>query len=58
MDKEVDDITMQKTACHGFIDSQPAWELYMEFNEMCVSGFKVSAKNRDAILELQKMALN
>ena len=49
---------MQKTACHGFIDSQPDWELYMEFYEKGVSGFKVSAKNRDAILELQKMALN
>ena len=58
VDKEVDDIPMQKTACHGFIDSQPDWELYMEFYEKGVSGFKVSAKNRDAILELQKMALN
>ena len=43
VDKEVDDIPMQKTACHGFIDSQPDWELYMEFYEKGVSGFKVSA---------------
>lgn len=58
VDRLIDDIPMQKSACRKFIDSKPDWELYKEFYEKGVSGFKVSAKDRDAIVELQRMALN
>lgn len=52
-----DDIPMQKTSCRAFIDSREGWELHKEFYEKGVSGFKVSAKDRDAIQDLQKMAI-
>jgi DNA invertase Pin-like site-specific DNA recombinase len=51
------DIPMQKQACHAFIDSLPDWELYDELSELGVSGFNVSAKDRDAIQEIQQAAL-
>jgi hypothetical protein len=47
------DIPMQKQACRGFIDRNNEWELYKELSEFGVSGYKVSAKNRDAIQEIQ-----
>ena len=52
-----DDIPMQKTSCRAFIDSKNDWKLYKEFYEKGISGFKVSAKDRDAIQDLQKMAI-
>jgi len=51
------DIPMQKKACHAFIDSHSDWEFYDEIAELGVSGFKVSAKNRDAIQTIQHAAL-
>ena len=36
---------------------ESGWENREEFSEKGVSGFKVSAKDRDAIQEIQKMAL-
>lgn len=54
---EKDDIPMQKQYCREFCKRQPGWEIVREFAEKGVSGFKVSAKDRDAIQEIQKMAL-
>ncbi len=56
VDKRVDDIPMQKTACHGFTD-QRGWPIVFEFCEKGVSGFKISAEDRDAIQELKELAL-
>lgn len=54
---EKDDIPMQKQYCREFTKRQPDWEIVKEFSEKGVSGFKISAKDRDAIQEIQKMAL-
>lgn len=54
---EKDDIPMQKQFCREFVQRQTGWEIVKEFSEKGVSGFKVSAKNRDAVQEIQKMAL-
>ena len=51
------DIPLQKQACHEFIESHPDWEFYDELSELGVSGFKVSAKDRDAIQVIQQTAL-
>ena len=51
-----DDIPMQKQACREFADSH-GWIIVKEFEEKGVSGFKVSAKNRDAIQDLKEAAL-
>ena len=55
---EKDDIPMQKQVCRGFSERQDGWKIIKEFLEKGISGFKVSAKKRDAIQELQRMALN
>lgn len=52
---EKDDIPMQKQKCHEFAE-QNGWEIVEEFSEKGVSGFKVSAKDRDAIQEIQRDA--
>ena len=54
---EKDDIPMQKQFCREFVQRQTGWEIVKEFSEKGVSGFKISAKNRDAVQEIQKMAL-
>lgn len=54
---EKDDIPMQKQSCHEHCGRQPDWVIVREFSEKGVSGFKVSAKDRDAIQEIQRMAL-
>jgi len=53
---EKDDIPMQKQACHEFAERQ-GWVVVGEFFENGISGFKVSAKDRDAIQDIQKMAV-
>lgn len=50
-----DDIPMQKQRCHEFADTM-GWDIVKEFSEKGVSGFKVSAKDRDAIQDIQKEA--
>ena len=50
-----DDIPMQKEYCRDFATGQ-GWEIIKEFSEKGVSGFKVSAKGRDAIREIQQAA--
>ena len=52
---EKDDIPMQRQRCHEFAE-QMGGNIVKEFSEKGVSGFKISAKDRDAILEIQKDA--
>lgn len=52
------DIPMQQGACHEFVENMSDWKIVKEYEEKGVSGFKVSAKNRDAIIDLQEAALN
>ena len=54
---EKDDIPMQKQYCREFCKQHPGWEIINEFSEKGVSGFKKSAKDRDAIQEIQRLAL-
>lgn len=51
-----DDIPMQKKACREFAESQQGWIIKQEFLEKGISGFKVSANDRDAIQELKAAA--
>ena len=50
-----DDIPMQKQCCREFAERQ-GWTILKEFSEKGVSGFKTSAKDRDAIQEIQQDA--
>jgi len=50
-----DDIPMQKEACQKFAREQ-GWQIEKEFLEKGISGFKVSADDRDQIQELLKAA--
>lgn len=54
---EKDDIPMQKRYCREYSQRQSGWEIVKEFSEKGISGFKVSAKDRDAIQEIQRDAL-
>lgn len=56
VDKIKDDIPMQREACHEFAERQ-GWEIGKEFLEKGVSGYKVSANDRDAIQDLKSAAL-
>ena len=49
---EKDDIPMQKQVCRDFAKKQ-GWVVVKEFSEKGISGYKVSAKDRDAIQEIQ-----
>ena len=52
---EKDDIPMQKQKCHEFADRM-GWEIVKEYSEKGVSGYKVSANDRDAVIEIRKAA--
>lgn len=54
---EQDDIPMQRQYCREFIERNPEWVLTNELYEKGISGFKVSAKERDAIQEMQRDAV-
>ena len=56
VDKEGDDIPMQKTACREFAERM-GWTVGKEFEEKGISGFKVSANDRDAIQDLKDAAI-
>ena len=56
-DRNESDIPMQKTACHEFADRQMDWRILREFSEKGVSGYKVSAQDRDAIQDLKEAAV-
>lgn len=47
-----DDIPMQKTSCREFAQRN-GWTILKEFQEKGVSGFKISASDRDAIQDLK-----
>ena len=47
-----DDIPMQRTACRAFAEKM-GWTVCKEFYEKGVSGYKVSAEERDAIQDLK-----
>ena len=51
-----DDIPMQRRECMDFIQHHPDWEFFAERLEKGVSGFKVSAEKRDAIIDIRGMA--
>ena len=52
-----DDIPMQKEACHQYAEEK-GWHIEKEFYEKGVSGFKVSADDRDQIQDLLRAAKN
>ncbi len=54
---EKDDIPMQKQFCREFVSGHSNWIIVKELYEKGVSGFKKSAKERDAIQELQQDAI-
>jgi Site-specific recombinases, DNA invertase Pin homologs len=56
-EKNESDIPMQRTACHDFAGGQRDWKILKEYSEKGVSGYKVSAQDRDAIQELKETAL-
>ena len=47
---------MQKQMCREFAERQ-GWGIVNEYSEKGISGFKVSAKDRDAIQDIQKAAV-
>jgi len=55
VDREKDDIPMQRQACREFSTRQ-GWVVGKEFEEKGISGYKVSAENRDAIQDLKEAA--
>lgn len=57
VDKTVDDIPVQRKACHEFAEKN-GWVIGKEFCEKGVSGFKVSANDRDAVQDLREAAMN
>lgn len=57
VDKQKDDIPMQRIACQEFVEEK-GWVIAKEFYEKGISGFKVSANDRDAIQDLKEAALN
>lgn len=54
---EKNDIPMQKQYCREFAEAQKGWQIEKELYEKGVSGFKKSAKERDAIQEMQADAV-
>lgn len=48
------DIPVQRKACHEFADRQ-GWDIVLEEQENGVSGFKVSANDRDKISSSRSM---
>lgn len=56
IDKQKDDIPMQREACREFAERM-GWIIGKEFYEKGVSGFKVSANDRDAIQDLKSAAI-
>nr|MBQ4458145.1 recombinase family protein [Clostridia bacterium] len=55
VDKQ-DDIPMQRRECKEFISRKDDWVFVGERMEKGVSGYKVSATKRDAIIEIREMA--
>ena len=56
VDRMTDDIPMQRRECMDFIKRMEDWTFCGERVEKGVSGYKVSAEKRDAILEIRALA--
>ena len=56
VDQNTDDIPMQRRECLAFIDRMEDWVFFDERVEKGVSDYKVSAENRDAILDIRALA--
>lgn len=56
VNKETDDIPMQKAECEKFIAKHPDWVFYDEIAEKGISGFKNTSHNRDALNEIMERA--
>lgn len=56
VDINTDDIPMQRRECLAFIDKMEDWVFYDERVEKGVSGYKVSAEDRDAIVDIRALA--
>lgn len=52
-----DDIPVQKLACREYAATHPDLEITQEISEKGVSGYKVAADDRDAIVEIKKKAI-
>ena len=52
-----DDIPMQRRECQTFIEKHEDWVFAGERMEKGVSGYKVSAEKRDAVIDLREMAI-
>lgn len=57
VDIHQNDIPMQKNSCHEFAQRN-GWTIVKEFSELGVSGYKKSANERDAIIQLRQAAEN
>lgn len=55
VDRQEQDIPAQREKCREFAKSQ-GWTIIEEYTELGVSGFKVSAKDRDAIQDIRRRA--
>lgn len=55
VDKQENDIPAQKEKCREFAKDH-GWTIVEEYTELGVSGFKVSAKDRDAIQDIRRRA--
>ena len=55
-ENEKDDIPMQKRACEEFC-ARMGWEIVDSRSEKGVSGYKVSANDRDAIIDIREAAM-
>ena len=51
-----DDIPLQKRACEEFCERM-GWEIVDTRSEKGISGFKVSANDRDAIIDIREAAI-
>lgn len=51
------DIPLQRMACREFIANQPNWVLVREYYERGVSGYKLSADERDVLQQIKEDAL-
>ena len=52
------DIPVQKNACRNFIKTKKDWKLEKEYIELGVSGYKLTAKERDVIQTIKKDVCN
>ncbi|OGO84914.1 MAG: hypothetical protein A2Y22_07095 [Clostridiales bacterium GWD2_32_59] len=55
---EENDIPMQKNACREFISKMEGWELYKEYLERGVSGYKNKSEDRDVLMEVKEAGRN